>query len=137
MKDFFECLHEFLCRQDKLKAVVSERIYPMNLPQKPTFPCIVYTPITANYGKNLQHESGFVKQNVQFSIHDSTFGKARRVSRLLRGVLKDFSGDMAGQIIEAVHSITDIIAKNNNSENFSIEEFCAILEFEFQYMEEI
>lgn len=134
--DFFEHLHKFMTGNVKLKDVFANRIYPVNMPQKPTYPAVVYFPINTSYDKNLIAESGYVRQKVQFSVYDKTFGKVRKASRIIREEFKDFSNSLAGLRIEATHSLTDFISKTNTAENFSTEEFCAILEFEYQYEEE-
>ncbi len=129
MVDFYESLNKFLLSKKELKDVISNRIYPLRLPQNPKLPSMIYTPISTNYGKNLQQESGFVSEIVQFTIHSTTFGKARQVSRIVRHALKDFVGDMFGIDIGAVHCITDISGDSDDNGN----EYMWVIEMEFQY----
>ncbi len=133
--DFFEYLHGYLACNDKIKNIFGCRIYPIAVAKTLSYPSIIYSPISTSYDKNLQNESGYTRQIVQFSVYENTFGKARKASRILREVLKDFSGDMHGLKIQAVHSISDNILQTNSRDNFDLEEHVAILEFEFQYNE--
>ncbi len=132
MVDFFECMQKYMRLNSKLVAEVGDRIYPLLTNQNPTMPCIVYTPISCTYDKNLEQESGFVRQVVQFTIHNTSFGKARKTSRILRQIFKDFSGDMYGIKVQAVHSLNDMSIGTNDLAN----EFMWVIELEFNFMEE-
>lgn len=134
--DFFEGMAQYLLQNKKLQRAVGDRIYPFILPQQPTLPAIVYTPITTMYGDGLQRQTGFVKQIVQFSVHNTTFGKARQTGRILRAVLQDFSGDMCGITVQATHTLSDLSSDGDSMTNYKTEEYSNIVEFEFDYMEE-
>lgn len=136
MKDFFICLTEHLLNDQTLQVAVGNRIYPHLLPQNPVLPSIVYTPISTSYGKALRRQTGFVRQIVQFSVHNTTFGKARETGRILKAALQDFSGDMSEINIQATHILSDIITSGDTMTNYKIEEYINILEFIFEYMEE-
>lgn len=136
MKDFFVSMTQYLLQNTQLKNEIEERIYPYILPQSPTLPSIVYIPISTIYDNSLQRHTGFVRQIVQFSIHNTTFGKARQSGRVLKSVLHDFRGDMCGITIQATHTLTDLFTRGDSMENYSTEQYTNILEFEFNYMEE-
>ncbi len=133
--DFIESLARYLIGNETIKAVVSGRVYPQVLPQQCDFPSIMYTPTTVTYDNALQVHTGFVRQMVQLSIHDKTFGKARQVGHIVRQVLQDYSGDMCGVHVQATHTISDIMSTEDNSTIYNTSEYVNILEFEFQYME--
>ena len=132
MVDFFEALHSFMKKDRELSKEVEDRIYPLLSSQEPLVPNIIYTPITCNYDENLQQESGFVRQIVQFTIHHTTFGKVRKTSRILRHLFKDFSGDMCGIDIQAIHPLNDMSIGTDDL----AKEYMWVIELEFQYMEE-
>ncbi len=136
MKDFFECLLQYLLQNSALRTAVGDRIYPHILPQNPVLPAIVYIPVSTSYGNGLQRQTGFVRQIVQFSVHHTSFGKARQVGRIMKGVLQDFSGDMCGLNIQATHILTDLSTDGDTMTNFNTEDYINILEFIFEYMEE-
>ncbi len=127
--DFYESLNKFMLSNSKLKAEVKNRIYPQRLPQNPTLPSIIYSQIRTEYDKNLQKESGFVREVVQFTVHDTTFGKVRKVSRIIRDIFKDFAGNMHGINIQATVSLTDMASGSDEFGN----EYMWIVELEFQY----
>lgn len=134
--DFFECLTQYLLGNSILQAAVGNRIYPHILPQQPVLPAIAYTPLSATYDNALQKHTGFVRQRVQFSVHNTTFGKTRQVGRILKEVLQDFKGTMLGINIQATHTLSDLFSTGNTMTNYKIEEYTNILEFEFNYMEQ-
>lgn len=136
MRDFFECLNGYMTEESRLKKLFGGRIYPMMLPQNPKFPCMVYQPITTIYHRNLQAESKFIRQVVQFTIHDTTFGKTRAARKVIKSVFQDFVGNLQGIRVQAVHTISDLTSGNGTTTQYSVDEYCAVLEFEFNYMEE-
>lgn len=136
MRDFFECLTSYLLNNRSVSKAVGDRVYPQLLPQEPMLPAVVYTPITAVYDDALQRHTGYVRQIVQFTIHDTTFGKARATGRKIKAVLQDFKGDMAGVNIQATHTLTDVSTGGNTTTQYDTEEYTNTLEFEFDYMEE-
>lgn len=136
MKDFFVCLTQFLLNNTALQSAIGSRIYPHLLPQNPILPSIVYIPISTSYGNGLQRQTGFVQQRVQFTIHNTTFGKARDTGRILKAVLQDLKGDMYGTVIQATHILSDLTTGGNTMTNYKTEEYMNILEFKFEYMEE-
>jgi hypothetical protein len=136
VKDFFVCLAEHLLNSTALQSAVGSRVYPHLLPQSPILPSIVYIPISTSYGNALQRQTGFVRQRVQFSVHNTTFGKARETGRILKAVLQDFKGDMCGTVIQATHILSDLTTGGNTMTNYKTEEYMNILEFQFEYMEE-
>lgn len=136
MKDFFECLNGYMTEEPRLKKLFGDRIYPLMLPQNPQFPSIVYQPITAIYHRNLQAESKFIRQVVQFTIHDRTFGKTRAARKVVKSVFQDFVGDLDGIRVQAVHTISDLTSGHGTTTQYSVDEYCVVLEFEFNYMEE-
>ena len=135
MVDFFECMQKHMISNKELAGEIKDRVYPQMLPQSSKFPSIVYTPISVTYDKNLGYESGFVRRIVQFTVHNTTFGKARNTSRILRQVFKDFSGDMYGLQIQAVHFINEMSGSNGTQTQYNADKYTNILELEFQYME--
>ena len=135
MVDFFECMQKYMISNKELAREIKDRVYPQMLPQSSKFPSIVYTPISVTYDKNLGNESGFVRRIVQFTVHNITFGKARNTSRILRQMFKDFSGDMYGLQVQAVHFINEMSGSNGTQTQFNADKYTNILELEFQYME--
>ena len=134
--DFFESLNSFVLENAQIRQVVGDRFYPLILPQNTALPAVIYMPVSANYGAALRVSSGFVRQRVQFSAYDKTYGKARKISRIIKNVFQDYRGDMNGIAVQAVHILSDVIIFGNTQKQFDTEEYVSALEFEFNYTEE-
>lgn len=75
-----------------LTALVSTRIYPVRLPQKPTYPAIVYTRISAERISAMGDDTGTVRPRFQFDVYATTYANARAVTEQLRKALQRYSG---------------------------------------------
>lgn len=122
-------MYQYLSENNEIKTVFSGRIYPLIMPEKTEYPAIIYQHINTVFYRLLQKQSKYRKNTVQFTVYDKTFGKARKSARFLKQVLIDFTGDMCGTNIEAVHLISENPGKTDT------EEYTYILEFEFDYNE--
>ena len=102
MKDICQAVYEKLCSDLNISRYVCGRIYPIVLPEDAPLPAIVYTPVLANYDSALQGDTGFVRQTMQLVCHDTTYKKARELSRKVKCVFQDYSGDMCGLNIHQI-----------------------------------
>lgn len=135
MKDICQVLYEYLSLHKGITDKVKDRIYPIMLPQNAILPAIVYAPVLANYDSALQGDTGYVRQTMQFVCHDTTFRKARQLSRMVKTALQDFHGNMCGVEIQAVFIKTDYEFNGNTALKFDTEEYMSSLEFEIHFNE--
>ena len=66
---------------------------------------------------------------------EKTFEKARKLSRLVKKSLQDYTGDMNGVEIQAVFIKSDYELNGNTSLKFDTEEYMSCIEFEIHYNE--
>ena len=135
MKDLLQAVYEYISGNPEIQAVVQGRIFPVVLPQDEPLPAIVYAPVVANYDSALQGDTGYVRQTIQFVSHEKSFKKARKLSRLVKKALQDYTGDMNGVEIQAVFIKSDYELNGNTSLKFDTEEFMSSIEFEFHFNE--
>lgn len=135
MKDICQAVYEKLCSDLDIFSSVSDRVYPIVLPEDAPLPAIVYAPVLANYDSALQGDTGFVRQTIQFVCHDTTYKKARVLSRKVKKLFQDYTGDMCGLNIEAVFIKSDYEYNENTALKFDTNEFMSSIEFEFHYNE--
>lgn len=100
-----EALLQLLLGTPELTALVGDRIYPGEIPQKaplpnPMYPCIVYHEITGDSLKHLSGITGFAESRLQFDCHGLRSHEAREVRQVLRLKLQAFRG-MAGPLFIA------------------------------------
>ncbi|MEG2116952.1 MAG: DUF3168 domain-containing protein [Clostridia bacterium] len=134
--DICQAIYEYLSQDSEIRQVVLGKLYPIIMPQDAKLPAIVYSPINANYDSALQGDTGYVRQTIQFNCHDSTFQKARKLSRLIKKKLQDYKGDMNGLEIQSVFIKSDFMSNGNTALKFSDEEYMAVIEFEICFNEE-
>ena len=135
MKDLLQAVYEYISGNPEIQAVVQGRIFPVVLPQDEPLPAIVYAPVVANYDSALQGDTGYVRQTIQFVCHEKTFKKARKLSRLVKKALQDYTGDMNGVEIQAVFIKSDYELNGNTSLKFDTEEYMSCIEFDIHYNE--
>ncbi len=135
MKDICQAVYEKLCQDIKLSRYLSNRIYPIILPEDAPLPAIVYTPVLANYYSALQGDTGFVRQTIQFVCHDTTYKKSRELSRIVKSIFQDYYGDMNGIFIQAVFIKSDYEYNGNTALKFNTNEYMSSIELEFLYNE--
>ncbi len=135
MKDICQAVYEKLSQDIKLSRYLSNRIYPIILPEDAPLPAIVYTPVLANYYSALQGDTGFVRQTIQFVCHDTTYKKSRELSRIVKSIFQDYYGDMNGLFIQAVFIKSDYEYNGNTALKFDTNEYMSSIELEFLYNE--
>ena len=135
MKDICQAVYEKLCQDIKLSRYLSNRIYPIILPEDAPLPAIVYTPVLANYYSALQGDTGCVRQTLQFGCHDTTYKKSRELSRIVKSIFQDYYGDMNGLFIQAVFIKSDYEYNGNTALKFDTNEYMSSIELEFLYNE--
>lgn len=69
-----------------LDALIDGRIYPNQLPQRPTLPAVVYTRISTLFNPT-RDSSRLERPRFQFDAWAATFGEARSVAQQLRAAL--------------------------------------------------
>jgi hypothetical protein len=97
-----EALLQLLLATPELTALVGDRIYPGEVPQKPErpnplYPCIVYHEISGDSLKHLSGVTGFADSRLQFDCHGLRSHEASQVRQVLRLKLQPYRG-MAGPL---------------------------------------
>lgn len=130
-KDFLQSLFEYLSSNTELKKIVGSNIYPMYIPQYDKIPAVVYYPVSTNYDTEFEKDTGFMRVIIQFDCHETTFKKARVLSRLIKKMFQDFHGDMKGTNIQASFIRSDFIINDTSNNKFDATDSIHVLEFEF------
>lgn len=84
-------------------ALVATRVWPVKLPQGPTFPAIVYQRIsTTSNGVAMESPVGPTRSRVQLSAWASTFSGARQLAEAVVHALNGWSGTAGGESVQLV-----------------------------------
>lgn len=135
MTDILQAITQALRESKEITDIVGEDIYPMFIPQYAKVPAVVYYPVSSAYDSALTKDTGFVVSIVQFDCHDKSFKKARILSRAVKRLFQDYSGDLFGVDIQATFIKSDFIVNGSSSNKFDNEDTVHVIEFEFHYNE--
>lgn len=69
---------------DTLKPLVANRVYPLVMPQNPTYPAIVYNRISSAAQNVLEGGSTIDQVRIQVDTYATTYSAAKSLARLVR-----------------------------------------------------
>ena len=95
-------LRTHLIADSPVTALVVARIYPIKLPQEPTYPCLTYEIVSDIPYRGLSGDHD--KEVIRARIHcwAETFAGATDLARKVRTALADFSGTMGSTVVSSV-----------------------------------
>lgn len=128
--DICEAVYGYLIEEPSVINLISDRIYPLILPQKCKLPAVVYNKVSVKRTHALQVDSTLCIQNIQFSCHAKSYAQALNVVNVIRNLLKNYIGQMLDIFIQAV--LTQFETENYNSET---DTYTYILELQFYFNE--
>lgn len=70
-----------------LTALVSTRIYPIKVPQSPTYPFVVYQRLSNIHINSLSGSSGLNQSRYQFDIYAATYASANSIADEVVGAM--------------------------------------------------
>jgi hypothetical protein len=76
-------------------GLISTRLYPLNLPQTPTYPAATYR-IVSVAPVNTRDGNGSANNRVQFDCYGRTYADAKSVKAVIVPVLDGFKGTLGG-----------------------------------------
>ena len=88
-------IRSILINDATVKAITT-RVYPVALPQSPTYPLILYTKITGMRDHHLQGPSGHAHPRFQIEAWAKTYTEAKTLADAIREALDGYSGTAAG-----------------------------------------
>jgi hypothetical protein len=81
-------------------ALVSSRVYPLRLPQVPTFPAIVYQVVSTVVMDHHHGSAGrLLRARVQFTLWAGSHAGADALARALRAALDGYAGTMTSTVV--------------------------------------
>ncbi len=87
-----EAIAAELIRQGGVAALVGTRVYPTTLPEKPTYPAIVYERIGATPVRSHSGFGGLTEARYRLTVLAATPAEAARVAVAVEDALDGFSG---------------------------------------------
>lgn len=91
-----------------ITRLVSQRIYPLLLPQGATFPAITFQRISSVRDRTYDAPIYLVTARVQFSCWAETWNDCRALAEDLRMILNGFRGIMAGIPVPSIRILNEL-----------------------------
>ena len=83
-------------------AQCADRIYPVQVPQNATFPCVTYSRVSANRWSAMGSDTGLVEKRIQVSSWGQTYAAANALAEAVRGALQRYRGTVDGVVIQDI-----------------------------------
>lgn len=97
-----------------LSALIGARVYPVQLPQRPTLPAVTYQRIsTAFYPTRDEAQSRLERPRFQLTVHGASYSSARAVAQQMRPAL--------ASIQQASNPRVDVTLVQNEQDVFEAE----------------
>lgn len=93
-------LYTYLAAQAGITSICSTRIYPLILPQKPTYPAITYSEDDSNYTESFTGQTDHVQSIYQIDSWATTYAGATSLGNAVSAALKNTSGSFGGITIQ-------------------------------------
>ncbi len=93
-------LYTYLVAQAGITSIVSTRVYPVILPQKPVYPAITYNDDDSNYTESFDGQTDHVQSIFQLDAWSKTYAGATTLGAAISAALKNKSGSFGGIIIQ-------------------------------------
>lgn len=84
-----------------VSALVGNRIHPLVLPRKPTYPALVYQRISGERVRSLSGPSGRARPRIQIDAYAQTYAAAKAVAKAVEDALDGYAGPAGTDRIDA------------------------------------
>ena len=92
MSTLLPLVRAVLTASTPVSAIVGARIYPIELPQAPTLPAIVLTPVRTTDERHLSGHNKFPVSEVVIDVCAATFNGADDLAEAVKTALQDYKG---------------------------------------------
>lgn len=90
--NILQALRAHLAAQASVTARVGSRIYPLILPQDPTYPAITYSPIGTRRAPTFDGAPSLIGSEIEIDAWGQTLADAETLGGILEGLLENFCG---------------------------------------------
>lgn len=108
MSTIEDALYTKLSGTVAISAIVSDRIYPMKMPEDPTFPCVTYQRISSVRNQTLQGRVAYCDSIFQIDSWSKDYDVTKQIAGEIFAVLEGFRGTVSSVDIQAVLSQNEI-----------------------------
>lgn len=95
-------LYDYLINDATVSGVVSTRVYPVIIPQNPTYPCISYSTSGAIRHSTLVGQDNFVGAQIDIDCWAETYSSAKDLQNKVRASVQNYQGLMGTINVDSV-----------------------------------
>jgi len=130
-----EALTLYLLGYPGLAALIDDKLYPDELPQRIKLPAVIYSKISDVKDHTLAGQNRLERPMFQFTAFASTKTAARAIANQLKAALCDFQGMMSGLEVQYIKLENEFSSLERTSDG-TLKIYTEILEFEINYVKE-
>ena len=102
-------LYSILTADSTVSGLISTRVYPIKLPQSPTFPAVTYQRVSTPRVRSTTGPSGLAHPSIQIDCWAETYTGVKSLAEAAREAVDGYSGTVGGVAIAGI-----IVASEND-----------------------
>lgn len=130
-----EALVAHLFAQSGLTALISDRLYPNEVPQSAAYPAVTYQDISDIKVHTLTGQDSLEQPIKQFTAYASTKAQAKAVANQIKTALQDFQGTMSGIQVQYIQLQSEFANRYTTADG-TVKVYTHDLEFQIYYVKE-
>lgn len=115
-----EALYTRLTSVSTVSDLVGTRVYPLHLPQNPTYPAVTYSRVSTRRGMTHDGPGDMAWPRFQFDCYGLSYSVAKAVANAVRVTLNGFSDLVDGVDICAIFFLNEVDDFNDDVEVFRV-----------------
>lgn len=128
-------IHYRLTTFADLTSLIGGRVYPVALPQSPTYPCIAYRRVQSRRFEGLHDRGGYATATIQINVFASTYDEVKDIVEQVRLALDRYGSVVTGTQIQGVTVYDIVIGTEADSYEPTLNMFAHSLDFEVLHAE--
>lgn len=130
-----EAVVKYLLDYPGLKALISNKIYPEEIPQSTKLPAVFWIKVSDIKEHFLSGQSDVENPIYQFTAQADTKAEARKVAEQIKAALCDYQGILYGVTIQKIELQNEISGMEKSSDG-TLKVYYEDLEFEITFVKE-
>jgi hypothetical protein len=99
----------FLNADTGVSAITGTRIYPMILPQNPTYPAITYSRNSVDRDMTLEEgQTDFASADIQIDAWSTSYSGAKTLWQAIKDAIQNFQGSMGAIAVQRAFVVGDL-----------------------------
>lgn len=130
-----EAMVEYLLNYSGLKALIDDKIYPEEIPQKTKLPAVFWIKVSDNKDHFLDGQCKTERPVYQFTAQANSKGAVKPVTEQIKKALCDYQGILYGVEVQKIELQNEFSSMEKNADG-TIRVFYEDLEFKVTFVKE-